>query len=249
MEISVLQWNVLFQEKADNILKLIQEVDAGVVCLQELTQTSEANPGRDLPGEIAKLGYEPTYVVTIDKPLLQTSNQPFRMGNGIFSKLPVQSSREVFARHEVPGSTGPSNESRAYLEVRLTAEQKQLTVGTAHLSFAPGFSFSAEKQAEAERFKAAIKNNQSNFIFTGDFNALPDSHLIAELDRLFKPAGPPYTQATWTTKPFEKDGFKANTLNWRLDYVYTTPDVKVVSAKIIETDYSDHLPILVVVDV
>jgi endonuclease/exonuclease/phosphatase family metal-dependent hydrolase len=237
MKISVLQWNVLFNEKADNILNFIKQVGADIVCLQELTQTSAANPSRDLPAEIEQLGYEVAYVVTVDKP-------DFRMGNGIFSKFPIDSLRNVFVRHDVPGGTGPSNESRAYLEIQVIAGNKPLKVGTVHLSFTPGFIFLPEKKAEAKRFKTAIQDNKSNFIFSGDLNALPSSHFITELDQMFRPAGPDYTQATWTTKPFDYKGFKADKLNWRLDYVYTTPDIKVVSSRTVDTEYSDHLPIL-----
>ena len=53
------------------------------------------------------------------------------------------------------------------------------------------------------------------------------------------------TQATWTTKPFDYGGFAETELRWRLDYAFATPDLEITSAKIVETEYSDHLPILV----
>jgi endonuclease/exonuclease/phosphatase family metal-dependent hydrolase len=237
MKISVLQWNVLFKEKADNILEFIQSTDADIVCLQELTQDSEANPKRDIPKEISELGYESFYVRTIDKP-------DWIMGNGIFSKLPIHASRQVFLRHELPNFQGASNESRAYLECTFNYNGRPLVVGTAHLSFAPGFTFSPEKEQEAEFFKQVLAKNSEHFVFTGDFNALPDSGLIQTLTKTYQHAGPDFTEATWTTKPFDYEGFQAKDLNWRLDYAFATPDVQVLSSEIIKTDYSDHLPIL-----
>jgi endonuclease/exonuclease/phosphatase family metal-dependent hydrolase len=240
MKISVLQWNVWYQEKADNILAFIKQTDADVICLQELTADSWLNPGRNIPGEIEALGYHAHYVVTLKR----DGTDHIQMGNGILSKLPLQNKRQIWLKHDVSGEMMSSKEPRAYLEVQLKVDNKTLRVGTVHLSFAPGFSFSPEKEAEAEVFKDAIGVNRTNFIFTGDLNALPDSLLIAELDKYFQPAGPPYIEATWTTKPFEWPGFKADKLNWRLDYVYASSDVKVLSSKIIDTTASDHLPIL-----
>lgn len=238
MKISVLQWNVWYQEKADSILKFLSTTNADIVCLQELTKTSSHNPYRNLPEEIKQLGYKSSYVMTVDRP-------GWQMGNGIFSKFSVQSSREVFLRHEVAGDASPSNESRAYIENLILAGDKRLTVGTAHLSFTPGFKLMPEKEIEAKHFLATIGDNHSGFIFTGDFNALPDSNLIRTLDNKFQHAGPDYEEPTWTTKPFDYMDFKADRLNWRLDYVYTTPDIKVTTAKTLATEVSDHLPILV----
>jgi endonuclease/exonuclease/phosphatase family metal-dependent hydrolase len=240
MEISILQWNVWFQESADNILAFLKGVDADIVCLQELTQNSGPNPNRDMPQEIGLLGYDQFYVATVDKPELPIG----RMGNGIFSKHPIRSSRKVWVRDEPPEGSETLNESRAYLECGIEAGGKLLTVGTAHLSFTPGFSNNPEKDAESDVFIKAISQNSSNFIFTGDFNALPGSPLIGALDKSFKHAGPAYKESTWTTKPFDWGGFKADKLAWRLDYAYTTPDIEVISSQILKTDASDHLPIL-----
>jgi len=240
MEITILQWNVWFLEKADSILDFIKQTNADIVCLQELTQTSDANPGHDIPHAISELGYNDYYVATVDKRDLPIG----RMGNGIFSKFAIQSSRKVWDRDEPSEGSETFNESRAYLECKLAVAGQTLTVGTSHLSFTPGFISLPEKDTESEKFLEAISSNDSTFVFTGDFNALPDSNLITALDTRFRHAGPDYSEPTWTTKPFDWGGFKADKLAWRLDYIYTSKDVRVVSSEILETDASDHLPIL-----
>jgi len=90
-----------------------------------------------------------------------------------------------------------------------------------------------------------LKKKKQSFIFTGDLNAAPDSFLINSINNLnnLKHLGPDFSEKTWTTKPFDKDGFAENELNWRLDYIFGTKNIVVEEIKIIETDVSDHLPI------
>ena len=80
---------------------------------------------------------------------------------------------------------------------------------------------------------------------SGDFNVTENSNLIKNLAHHLQNAGPDYSHKTWTTKPFSYLGFETDKLNYRLDYVFATPDINIVSAKILNTEYSDHLPILI----
>lgn len=83
----------------------------------------------------------------------------------------------------------------------------------------------------------------------GDFNSAPDSSTIKKIETRLKAIGPDYSELTFTTKPFQHEAFRVDGLEWRLDYIFATSDIKVLSSKIIETDYSDHLPILAEIEV
>jgi endonuclease/exonuclease/phosphatase family metal-dependent hydrolase len=242
MKLSVLQWNVLYTEKGDNVLKLIKEINADIVCLQELTQSSVVNPNRDLAAEIATLGYYFHYASTGNSPELI-------IGNGIFSKFPIESSKTINLTHEDPSNKDFPQYERAYLESVLNLGETQLTVGVAHLSYSPRFYFFPAKEAEANKFIDLVKPNKSRYIVMGDFNSTPDSMLISELDKIFISAGPSYGEASWTTKPFKLHGFSANTLDWRLDYIYTSKDIDTIASRLVKTSYSDHLPIYAEIDV
>lgn len=242
MEISVLQWNVLYKEKADNVLRLIKQIGADIVCLQELTLNSLANPNRDLPSEVAALGYQKFYEATDNQPDLT-------IGNGVFSKFPQSDSRVVYVSQADPDNDDYPQYNRAYLESTLDLGNSQLMVGTAHLSYTPHFKFYPGKQDESKKFLELVGPKQSGFILTGDLNATPDSSLIKELSRVLVSAGPGHLEPTWTTKPFEMHGFAANTLDWRLDYVFASSDLKVLSSEIVKTNFSDHLPILTKLEV
>lgn len=245
MKLSVLQWNVLYKEAAENILKLIREVDADIVCLQELTRDSDMNPKIDIPALIEALGYQSHYFVTL-------TEESFVMGDGIFSKYHIIS-RAVEYTHrgkDLPNyDNAYADEPRAYLEAKVNLDEKNLTIGTTHLSYSPRFIPNPARQKEDEKFVSLVSNNHKRFVFTGDFNALPEGKLVQTLLGQFRHAGPNFSRKTWTTKPFTYDGFEANTLDWRLDYVFVTPDIKVLSSKIIQTDYSDHLPVLTTLEI
>ncbi|MFA5003664.1 MAG: endonuclease/exonuclease/phosphatase family protein [Candidatus Saccharimonadales bacterium] len=242
MKLSVLQWNVWFKENADNILSFIKEIDADVVCLQELTTTSQTNPQRNLPEEIDGLGYRHAFTETI-----QSSD--LCMGNGVFSKFPIEKFRQAHIQHEDPQSNDFSSENRIYVEATLRINQKELTIGTVHMSYTDRFIVTERKQRELDALVAVITPNSRNFILTGDLNATPESMIVKNLQELLVSTGPDYDKASWTTKPFSYNGFEASTLDWRLDYIFTTPDIKVLESKIVNTDYSDHLPILATIEV
>lgn len=242
MKLSVLQWNVWYKESADNILQELKRLEADIVCLQELTTNSAASPRRDIPAEIAALGYNPYFVHSLH-------DDEVDMGNGIFSKLPISNARHVFVQHETPDSEDYSHENRIYLEVTVKTETGLFAIGTVHLSYTEEFLSTTEKDQETDRLIAAIEPNKERFVLTGDFNALPGSYTINALGKKLTSAGPGYDESTWTTKPFSYNGFEANKLEYRLDYVFTTPDIGVSDSRIIQTAASDHLPILTTIEI
>ncbi len=96
-----------------------------------------------------------------------------------------------------------------------------------------------------------LSRHPTNFIFTGDLNSIPNSFTVKSIltKTNLRNAGPDFDQKTWTTKPFNYHGFSENNLNWRIDYTFVSKDIKVVSSEIVDTDLSDHLPILTVIEV
>ncbi len=245
MKLSVLQWNVWFKETADNVVALVKEIDADIVCLQELTQDSTINPNRDIPADLEALGYASEYLPAHQR----TGEKRIKMGNGIFTKYPIVNSRQIYVQHAEPNSESFSKENRVYVEATVKTGQQNLIVGTVHMSYTPRFEFDEAKVKETDQLFSAIQHNTERFIFMGDLNATPTSYTIEKLSKLLRPADPDYAQPTWTTKPFSHDGFEVDTLDWRLDYVFATPDVKVTDSRIIKTNYSDHLPILTTIEI
>jgi endonuclease/exonuclease/phosphatase family metal-dependent hydrolase len=242
--IKMLQWNVWYHENYKNTVEFIKKTNPDILCAQELTINFGANPGIDIPKEIAKAnGYN--YFFQAAK-ITGTNGEELQMGNAIFSRFPIQDKKYSLVQD---GKDSADSEDRYYIEVLLHIKGTQLKVGTVHLSYSPAFAMTEKKLAEAEKLYGAVQNNHEKFILTGDMNAKPGSPIIEGLEEMFIHADPNTDRPTWTTKPFSYQGFEADSLDWRLDYIFATEDINVVSNKIIETNYSDHLPILAEVQI
>lgn len=245
-KLKVMTWNVWLIEKADNILSLIKEIQPDILCCQELTTDSFINPGRNIPSEISKL-------LSIDYRYQQVLERPderyYKIGNAIFSKLPITDYKFSYIGQTSPDSLNYPYERRVYMEIKLKTNDKTLTVGTTHLSYSHAFKITPRRHKEINGLVDSVKNNKERFVLASDLNSLPNSRTVAELKKYFEHAGPPYKQPTWTTKPFSYQGFEASTLDWRLDYIFATKDIKVFSSKVIKTEFSDHLPILAEIEV
>ncbi len=243
----LLQWNIWYQEKIENIAKLIQELDPDILCLQELTADSHYNSGihtaeylRDLLG--MRMFYK-------DAQLWKNkTSDKIEMGNGIFSKFPIASGEYTVVHPATDSPESSPYQGRIYLEANLKINGMYLTVGTTHLNGTPAFVEMPVKEQEAGALAKQLKKNTSRFIFTGDFNALPDSSTVKSVSEILHHVGPDFAEPTWTTKPYQSPNFQTDELKYRLDYVFTTPDIYVSSSEIIKTSYSDHLPILIQFD-
>jgi len=243
----LLQWNIWYKEDIDNILSTIKEINPDVICLQELTiNHPHHNQNIDTPRFIAEgLGFK--YFFKEAQKSISNGHER-KYGNAIFSRFPIIDSKFYYIQDlQDPNIQNPdySKEGRVYIESIIEVDGKKFTIATTHMSYTHEFASTPEKKVETNKLIEILKEKNSNFIFTGDLNLLPNSYTINELSKLLKNAGPTLEQNTWTTKPFSYNGFNADTLNWRLDYCFVTPDIEVKSSQIIDTPYSDHLPILI----
>jgi endonuclease/exonuclease/phosphatase family metal-dependent hydrolase len=235
-----MQWNIWYKEDLTNVVNLLKEYNPDIICLQELT----INPKADIqhaPAFIAEqLGYQYYHK---ELPIESTDGGKIMLANGIFSRFPI--SKKDFAWINQPkGGGGYDDEYRAYVEVELDVNGNHISVGTTHMSYTHKFQPTPNKKAETDALIAQIRQHASRFIFTGDLNALPGSYTINSVEHHMGQVGPDMQAKTWTTKPFSYNGFEETDLNWRLDYVFATKDMQMNSTEIIQTEYSDHLPIL-----
>jgi endonuclease/exonuclease/phosphatase family metal-dependent hydrolase len=236
--IKILQWNVWYHEKYKNIIDFIKRTDADIVCAQELTTHGPANPNTDIPEEISKAcNYDFYYCSSTVN--FEGHEKDFEYGDGIFSRFPIKAKRHFKIQEKED-----YGEDRYYIEVDILVDGKLITIGTVHLLFSPFFEITKQRLDEAEKLFEVVKSKHEKFILTGDMNAKPDSEVIKKLEEMFIHADPNTDRPTWTTKPFSYQGFEANSRDWRLDYIFATEDINVVTNKIIDTQYSDHLPIL-----
>ncbi len=126
------------------------------------------------------------------------------------------------------------------MEVSINCNDKMYNIGTTHLSYTHKFEETELEDKEVNKLIDIIKN-KTKYIFTGDLNTIKTSKYINEISKYYNYHE---TTNTWTTKPFSYNGFVANELDYKLDYIFTSNDINMQSIKVIDTKYSDHLPIL-----
>lgn len=240
--VSILQWNIWYLEDIKNIAQFLSENKADVICLQELTINFDKQNNIHTPNYIAEqLGCH-VYFQEI-----AFAGKEMKLANAVFSKYPITNTRTVWVNKE-QGSGNYDDENRAYVEATLDVGGEELTIGTVHMSYTHKFEPSERKLAETTNLVEAIEQNKKRFVLTGDFNAVPGSQVLTAIEQALTNCGPEYSVNTWTTKPFSYGGFEANTLDWRLDYIFATNDIKASKAQILSTGYSDHLPVLVEIE-
>lgn len=214
-------------------------IDADVVCLQELSIDNPEQSVKDSVAYIAEgLGFNVhSQIITLD-------DDTMKLANAIFSRFPLTGKKSVWI-NEPTGTGKYDDEYRAYVEACIEVEGQEIKIGTVHMSYTHAFEPTDRKLEETDKLVDCIKDNRTRYVLTGDFNAQPNSEVIQKIQKYITPADSGLSTKTWTTKPFDYEGFKADALEWRLDYVFATDDLSVLSSEIISTEYSDHLPILV----
>jgi len=237
MQISILQWNIWYKEDIRNVAKFLLEHPTDIICLQELTIQNIHEIGHT-PDYIAKrLGYHHFYKE------IDLGEGKINIANGIFSRYPIINTKWEWI-NTATGTDHYDDEYRAYIEATLDIGGKKMTVATTHMSYTNAFISTSRKEQEADKLAAILETKKQNFVFTGDLNAPPDVTTINKVSAILNNVGPDFAEKTWTTKPFSYDGFEETELRWRLDYIFATSDVKTVSAEVLKTEYSDHLPVL-----
>ncbi|MDE5540130.1 MAG: endonuclease/exonuclease/phosphatase family protein, partial [Bacilli bacterium] len=227
----LLQWNIWFKENIDNIINELKRIDADIVCIQELSTSINDNSNIE---KLKKI-YPYVHYGKADT-FLDGRNQY----NAILSKYPFLNCHNFFVQEPSLEKSDYSKEGRIYIEVELEINNQELIIGTTHLSYTHKFEETSLKDAEVNKLISYI-NKTKNYIFAGDLNTTKTSKYIKEIEKYLINHD---TQNTWTTKPFSYQGFNENKLNWKLDYIFSTPDIKVINTQVIKTNYSDHLPII-----
>lgn len=245
MTLKVLQWNVWYKENPERIADEILKIKPDVICAQELMTND--NGSVDTAKSIAeKIGYNYVYV---EGDTWNNRDDKESQGNAIFTRLPILSKKVVYVTSKKHNPANATVEGRVYFELDLEFNSKKITIGTTHLSYSDRFEETELRLKEYQNLKNVLIKRENNFIFCADLNSRADGKISKDIGTYLKNSGPSLDGPTWTTKPFDYHGFKKDKLKWRLDYVFASSDLKVLSSEIVVTRCSDHLPIFAVYEI
>ncbi|CCW34089.1 metal-dependent hydrolase [Chthonomonas calidirosea] len=146
-------------------------------------------------------------------------------GNAIASRWPIQEIRS----HRLPSQREP----RGALECRIQTPVGPITVFNTHWGLQP-----AERLRQAKTLSNYLRQTPFPYLLCGDLNDHPESlavHLLLEQTRLH--------DAVLLSAPFAT--FPALNPQVRIDYIFHTPNFRVLSTEQVIWLASDHLPVIV----
>ncbi|MBO5199248.1 MAG: endonuclease/exonuclease/phosphatase family protein [Lachnospiraceae bacterium] len=202
----------------------IRESGADIIGLNEVRDKGEDKDYQAQAKILAeKLGYHYYFAKAIDS---QGVN-PY--GNALLSRYPILSARTVMVPDpEVRGYEG-YYETRCLLKAKIDVNGEVLTVCVIHFGLNPD-----EQENAVKTVLTSVEDEKC--ILMGDFNVEPDNAVILPIgERLYDTAeqfGEPLL--SW---PSDKPKVK-------IDYIFTSRDIKVTSADIPAMIVSDHRPYL-----
>lgn len=214
------------------IAAIIEGADADLVGLQEV------NRGWDIAGGVDALAYLrwrfPQYHIVYGPMHAE------HFGNVVMSRFPIVD--QGWARFP----TGPSGLPRGYTWARVSTPAGEVVFAATHLTAYDRGDERTERASQAQAL-VAFWGLRPRMVLVGDLNDAPGSPAVTTLtgagmrdilaahgiggDPTYVFSGSPFTPG-YTEK---------------LDYIFTSPDVTTVDARIIDTAASDHLPLSAIV--
>ena len=199
----------------DGIVAVIKSSGAEIIALQEVERFSIRTGFLDQIKYMAdKLSMQYAFGKSIN-----ILNGEY--GNGILSKFPI----EEYEVNKLPSE----GETRILLKARLNVKGKKLLLFNTHLGLKQN-----ERNMQIEEI-LRFTGGENNFLLAGDFNTGVDK-LDAITAKLVDSGsfGDNNNMAT-----FEKDE-----ISERIDYIFTPESLEVMDYSIIESDASDHYPVI-----
>ncbi|MBQ2704321.1 MAG: endonuclease/exonuclease/phosphatase family protein [Clostridia bacterium] len=214
--------NYLEQKIDFNIMaRTIKECDAHIVGLNEMRSFCESDSEyADQTAILSSLTGMQYYYFA--EAIRFYGTKPY--GNGMLSKLPIISAETVIIPDPDPKKYNGYYETRCILKAKL---QGDITVLIVHMGLNP------DEQENA--VKTVIENlADSRCILMGDFNMKPDNPLLKPIkERMID-------TADYFGEP--KLSFPSDKPNRKIDYIFVSPDVEIISADIPAIVSADHRP-------
>jgi len=228
MELKILSWNIWINGYFDQVVEFLKKSQANIIGLQEVV---DDNPKRDVINVLNMLGYE--YVFGSAEH--SWGGKVYRDGPAIFSKYKIAKKRIHILSNK---------DKRAAVQAEIEVGNKTLNVFSTHLVHAH------QKKLEEQNIQAAnlLKLLPSErTILMGDFNATPDSQVIKNFGKVLIDSDLG-NFPTWSVYPEGCHVCNPQAIDTKLDYIFTSKDIKSREFKVEESKASDHLPISVVIN-
>ena len=231
VNVKMMSYNIHHAEGVDRLLdleriaKIIEVEGAEIIGLQEVdNHWSERSAFEDQAKWLAeRLGMFYVYAANLDRDPLNEGEPRRQYGTAILSKYPILKSEN----HSLTriGNT----EQRGLLEATINVKGNHLHFYNTHLALT-----TAEREIQMKEIIAIAGGSKGPQVIMGDLNAVPESiemqPMYANYLDVFADQPEAYT-------------YSAINPTKRIDYIFTSSDIKTVETDVLNTLASDHLPI------
>jgi endonuclease/exonuclease/phosphatase family metal-dependent hydrolase len=215
-------FNAAGRQDLEAIARVIEDSGAQVVGLQEVSRMRLMDGGADMPVWLSR---------RLDMPYLFKGTEEPNWGNAILSRYPILES----GWGDLPRAGKLIGRGYLWAKIDVGGSEPLLVIVTHLHHLVP------DTQARQEQVPVLLEFwNDSNFsVILGDLNAEPGS---AEME-MFADAG---MLDVWSVRG-EGPGstFSSTDPVKRIDWIWQTPDLNALNVEVIQTQASDHMPILV----
>ena len=228
MQIKVLSWNIWCDGDFPKISEFLRSSDADIIGLQEVIRDDKE---RDIVNLLSNLGYE--HAVAQSGVELPDGRV---ITNAVFSKYPIQKSKMHMLSEK---------SSRQAVETEIKVGDVTLNAFSLHTKHTHQKE-SDIQNLQVENFIKVLPKEK--VVVMGDFNATPDMTSVKRMREILIDTDPS-SSPTWSVYSEGCNTCKPQAIDTRLDYIFTSKDLKTHSFKVGDSKASDHLPISVIVEV
>lgn len=163
-------------------------------------------------------------------------------GIAIFVKDEIQIKEQgevvLFENNTFPDpDNGDADHTRKMQWQRLSTNGKEFLVANVHGHWTPTKLDDPDRIVQSERILAFLKSFNVLKILCGDFNLQPDTQSITMLEAHMRNWAKEKGVATTRTSLYKKGQ------NSCVDYIFTSPDVRVADFRVMPDEPSDHTPL------
>lgn len=218
----------------ERIAQVIEANDVDVVGLQEVDRHfGDRSAWQDQATWLAdRLGMHLAYGPAVDQPPVVAGDPRRQTGNAVLSRFPIAAANNVM----LPYTSSP----RAALDTTIDVNGTPVRFISTHL--VSGIN-PDERELQTEALADMVGRKATRTVLVGDFNAL-DWH--AEMRPIYR-----VLDDAWKSLRLKSDGSTHPSLNpiYRIDYVFSSSDTPATAASVVPSLASDHLPVVVDLDV
>ncbi len=152
-------------------------------------------------------------------------------GNAFLSKLPIEKAQTVMIPDPVNETGDPTYETRCLLKITL---EGGLNIIVTHFGLNPDEQKNAVSSVVAEI-------TDTKCILMGDFNVTPDSPILTPIREKMKDTAELFSEPLMS--------FPSHEPNRKIDYIFVSRDITVISADIPSDIASDHRPHIATIEI